>query len=349
MLQNSAPHTEISHILENNPSLLRSSFCHDTLMDNQTLTDVETMLQRKKKNTPQLLIALDKEDYMTIARLWEPQFSEPKGVWRKLSFCAQKGAHMEKKWAPIRRAILEGEHQYLRSHWIEKEFGPIARKEGLAQQTQESIRPIYKNSYFPKTAHWPLAYITHSLLHVVFPWPYGTPRIPLCIIAWHSKHYPRSISDVEETSLAHHTHHNNKFLHHVILPCKKDEAFISIWPAAFVAETIIPVQAPLHVQSATSAHLMYETRIQRKRAEDILHVKVRSPVALRNIKLSICSAPLRAPLQEEVIEEYTVSAMQPSQSITLKTKVTSTPQVLFSLKGVLSHGECLPTYQEARS
>ena len=345
LLLNKAPHSEIEQLLTKNPSLLNSSFCHQTLLGGQTLSEWSELLKRKKSVTPQLYSALDREDYMTVARLWEPLFYEHKGLWHKLAHYAQKGAFMEKKWSPIKRAILEGEHQYLRSHWNEKEFGRIARQEGLAQQTQEAIKPIYKGACFTQHACWPYAYIENALLHVIFQWPHCAPNIPVCLIAWHGQRHPRSIIDVEQSTMAHHILHNHASLRRAIFSCKTEKAFVSIWPAAFIAETIVPVQAPLHVQSATNAYLMYTQNIRKKRGFNILHVCITPSIALHDIKLVVCATPKHTPLQTEVIEEYTVSVMYPSKKTSLKIPVDNNKDILYALKGSFAYGESIPAYR----
>jgi len=343
LLSEKKTHTALEEILAQNISLLHSSFCHDTLVNGQTLTELEGMLKRKKNLSAQLHNAFDHEDYMTIARLWDPHFSEHSGIWSVLGGYAQKGAHMAKKWAPIKRAILEGDDKYLCAHWSEKEFGSIAAQEGLAQQTQEAIKPIFKSVSFPSLPSWPLAYINHKLLHLIFPWPQCMPTITMCVIAWNNTHYPRSIVDMEN-AIAHHVSSNGAALRHIILPYQNNHAFLSIWPASTIAQNITTVGAPLHVQTSPNTYLFYTTRIIKKSKQRLLIATVTSPTTLHNIKIALYACPAHDPSKNYIIDEYSISVLPASKMATFRIPITNNANDHYRIDGVWGHGAPIPAY-----
>ncbi|MCY4413842.1 MAG: hypothetical protein OXC30_02515 [Alphaproteobacteria bacterium] len=336
----------ILSLLEQNKSILHSSFCHTILNNSQTVQEIYTTLKRKRDLKPTLENALKKRDFIAIAHLWDSQFSEPSGLWKELTLAAQKGSNLTKKWIPVKRAILEGEQQYLRTQWSEKDFGTIAKHEGLAQQTQDAVKAMFKGVSFPTNPKWPFSYISHQLLRVIFPWPICTPPIPFCLITWRSDRHPRSILDMEKTHIAHCTAYSHRALHEVIIPYSGKKAFVSVWPAATIACSTIPVHAPLHIQSAPNIHIAYRKRIRLKRKINHLCLEVHANQTLSNIKLAITEAPPINPLAIKVIQEFSIISLVAGKTIKLHTQITN-PHHQFSLVGYYDYGEHIPTYCES--
>ncbi len=338
LIQNKAPHATIYHELQKFPDLLNSSFCHEKLSNDVTLSQFEDLLKRKHNIQHNIERSVKNEDFLTIHRLWDPLFQEGVEPWKTAATYAHRGKRIAQTWSVTKRAILEKDISFLRNHWSEKLFASAVQHEGLQQATQDAVRLMYKNTQFPSSPLWPLCYIQKGILHVIFAWPTCDPLISHCLILWNTKHHPRSIIDTSNNDISLCTTRPKGRIHHVCIPLKEEKVFVSIWPATTIAHQIIPIAPPLHTQSLQNTYILYR-EVEQKGEKALI---ISSPHSFSNITLYIVTSPnTKAP---QTIAESYFEAIHPYTPVTMK--LPDTENLTFALLGRQSYGEPVAIFKE---
>ena len=339
LLKEEALHASIHAYLQSNRSLLNSSFCSEELSNGMQLGAFDELLTRKDQVTPQITHAVENADYLTIHRLWDNLFYEPSHPWKTASLYAKKGKNIAQKWTPVRRAIMEKDLTFLRAHWDEKLFASAVHHEEIHHPTQEAIRLMYKGASFPQSDHWPLAYIQADHLHVVFPWPTCEPKISHCLIAWNTKHHPRSVTDLAQNDIAICATQPDLPTAHICFQCPYDSVFISIWPAAVIAQQIIPVATPLQTQTQKNTYAFYRTFAQSQKS----YMRVSSPFPLSDITLFIVqNSDSPSPI---ILQEVSLPSLKENTPFNIELSTQENPSSL-ALLGCYNYGEPLSIFKE---